>query len=73
MDKRTILAVVLSLAVLLIYQMFFAKPPVPERAATPVKEAQQVQKETITKPVSPPTITTAKKIHSQKGSCGQRH
>ena len=27
MDKRTILAVVLSLAVLLAYQMFFAKPP----------------------------------------------
>lgn len=66
MDKRTILAVVLSLAVLLIYQMFFAKPPVPERAATPVQEAQQVQKETVTKPISPPTITTAKKIIVKK-------
>ncbi len=37
MDKRTILAVVLSLAVLLIYQMFFAKPPAPEKAATPAQ------------------------------------
>jgi YidC/Oxa1 family membrane protein insertase len=66
MDKRTILAVVLSLAVLLIYQMFIAKPPAPERVATPVKEAQQVQKETITKPVSPQTITTAKKTIVKK-------
>ncbi len=66
MDKRTILAVVLSLAVLLIYQMFFAKPPVPERAATPVQEAGQVQKEAITKPVSPPTITIAKKTIVEK-------
>jgi len=66
MDKRTILAVVLSLAVLLIYQMFFAKPPAPERVATPVKEAQQIQKETITKPVSPQTITTAKKTIVKK-------
>jgi len=61
MDKRTILAVVLSLAVLLIYQMFFAKPPAPEKMAAPVKETQQVQKETVTKSGSPQIITNAKK------------
>ncbi len=40
MDKRTILAVVLSLAVLFTYQMFFAKPPVPPKTA-PVQETKQ--------------------------------
>ncbi|HON58365.1 MAG TPA: membrane protein insertase YidC [Smithella sp.] len=41
MDKRTILAVVLSLAVLFIYQIFFAKPPVPPQAQSPKRETQQ--------------------------------
>ncbi|HOE78865.1 MAG: membrane protein insertase YidC [Syntrophaceae bacterium] len=31
MDKRTVLAIVLSLAVLVIYQIFFFKPPVPQK------------------------------------------
>ena len=40
MDKRTILAVILSMAVLFTYQIFFAKPPVPPKA-TPVLESKQ--------------------------------
>lgn len=39
MDKKTILAVVLSLGVLMIYQMFFAPPP-PKQAA-PAQESKQ--------------------------------
>jgi len=41
MDKRTILAVVLSLAVLFTYQIFFAKPPVPPREQSPKGQTQQ--------------------------------
>jgi YidC/Oxa1 family membrane protein insertase len=45
MDKRTILAIVLSLAVLLVYQIFFIKPPVPQKAAKPQQPAGQVKKD----------------------------
>ena len=45
MDKRTILAVVLSLAVLLVYQFFFTKPPVPQKAAAPQQSADQINKD----------------------------
>ncbi|MBE3116478.1 membrane protein insertase YidC, partial [Candidatus Bathyarchaeota archaeon] len=66
MDKRTILAVVLSLAVLLIYQMFFATPPAPQKTATTAQQSEQVKKETATKPVSHQAITTAKKTIVKK-------
>ena len=49
MDKKTILAVVLSLGVFLAYQMFFAPPPPPKQAA-PAQESKQVSKDTATKP-----------------------
>ena len=61
MDKRTLLAIVLSLAVLLIYQMFFTKPPVPQQVPAGTKESQQVQKEAAIKQVIPTAIATAKK------------
>lgn len=61
MDKRTLLAIVLSLAVLLIYQMFFAKPPVPQQVPAGAGEAQQVKKEAAIKPVTPTAIATAKR------------
>ena len=61
MDKRTLLAIVLSLAVLLVYQMFFATPPKPQQAPAGAGEAQQVQKEAAIKPVTPGVIATAKK------------
>jgi YidC/Oxa1 family membrane protein insertase len=48
MDKRTILAFVLSLAVLLTYQMFFAKPPVPRQAA-PVQVSNQINRPPLKK------------------------
>jgi YidC/Oxa1 family membrane protein insertase len=66
MDKRTILAVVLSLAVLLIYQMFFATPPAPQKTATTAQQSEQVKKETATKPVFPQTIPAAKKANAKK-------
>jgi YidC/Oxa1 family membrane protein insertase len=49
MDKKTILAVVLSLGVFLAYQVFFAPPPLPKQAA-PAQESKQVSKDTATKP-----------------------
>ena len=52
MDKRTILAVVLSLAVLFTYQTFFAKPPVPPKVA-PVLESKQVSSNTAVKQPAP--------------------
>ena len=61
MDKKTILAVVLSLGVLLIYQMFFAKPPAPSiPAATPSQQTAPAAKETVTKPAHEQKISTAK-------------
>src|SRR4030042_816540 len=61
MDKKTLLAIVLSLAVLLVYQMFFATPPKPQQAPAGAGEAQQVQKEAAIKPATPGVIATAKK------------
>ncbi|OGP90187.1 MAG: hypothetical protein A2031_08430 [Deltaproteobacteria bacterium RBG_19FT_COMBO_43_11] len=61
MDKRTLLAIVLSLAVLLIYQMFFAKPSAPPQVPTEAGEAQQVQKDVAIKPVTPAVIAIPKK------------
>lgn len=66
MDKRTILAVVLSLAVLFTYQMFFAKPPVPPKTP-PVQETKQTGiKEAVPTqtpapaPASVPAVTSPK-------------
>jgi len=52
MDKRTILAIVLSVAVILIYQMFFMKPPVKQPPAMQ-KESSQTAKQTETAVPSP--------------------
>ena len=60
MDKRTILAVVLSLAVLFTYQMFFAKPPVPPKAV-PVQETKQASVDTAVKQPQPtPAVVVSK-------------
>jgi YidC/Oxa1 family membrane protein insertase len=56
MDKRTILAVVLSLAVLLVYQFFFVKPPEPQKAAAPQQSADQVKNNKA--PSSTPAATS---------------
>jgi len=66
MDKRTILAVVLSLAVLFTYQMFFAKHPVPQKATAPVQESKQVSSDTAAKqPSSPLTVSAPKPAAKQ--------
>ncbi|HON23059.1 MAG TPA: membrane protein insertase YidC [Syntrophales bacterium] len=54
MDKRTILAIVLSVAVILIYQLFFVKPPV-KPTAVPSKEAVQAEKKDL--PAPPPAAS----------------
>ncbi len=58
MDKRTILAIVLALAVLLVYQIFFVKPTVPQKAATPQQSADQVKKDKAAAPAGAP-VTSA--------------
>jgi len=55
MDKKTILAVVLSLGVLMIYQMFFAPPP-PKQAA-PVQESKQASNDIAAKPTATQATT----------------
>ena len=51
MDKRTLLAIVLSMLVLFVYQTFFVKPP-------PTKPAAPQQKEAVTPAPSAPTAPT---------------
>jgi len=58
LDKRTIIAIVLSLAVLLVYQFFFVKP-VPQKATAPQQSADQIKKDKTSAPVSAPGATTA--------------
>ena len=68
MDKRTILAVVLSLAVLLTYQVFIAKPPAPPTpAATPSQQTAQAtkEKEVVAKPAPAQKIAIAKKTSAK--------
>ncbi|ESP62489.1 Inner membrane protein translocase component YidC, long form [Smithella sp. ME-1] len=60
MDKRTILAIVLSLAVLLIYQLFFIKPPA-QKQATPAQESKQISKDTAAKTAATPITAVASK------------
>ncbi|MGB5218721.1 MAG: membrane protein insertase YidC [Smithella sp.] len=60
MDKRTILAVVLSLAVLFLYQIFFAKPPAPPETVT-VQETKQASNATaVQQPQPAPAIQAPK-------------
>ena len=61
MDKRTILAIVLSLAVLLVYQIFFAKPYIPQLPAVATnQQTVQTAKATATNAAVTPQISTTK-------------
>lgn len=60
MDKRTVLAIVLSLAVLMVYQIFFIKPPVPQNAATPQESSEQSKKDSVSVPQTAKTYPVAK-------------
>jgi len=57
MDKRTVLAIILSLAVLVIYQIFFFKPPVPQKAEPKQAQEQPVAGEQT--PEAPPVPAAA--------------
>ena len=46
MDKRTLLAVVLSIAVIFIYQTFFVKPPVKTQQTSPAQQETTVAPQT---------------------------
>ena len=50
MDKRTLLAVVLSIAVIFIYQTFFVKPPVKTQQTAPVQQETTVAPQTAKTP-----------------------
>ncbi|MDI9570183.1 MAG: membrane protein insertase YidC [Pseudomonadota bacterium] len=66
MDKRTILAIVLSAAVILIYQMFFMKPPVKEPA--PPRQTVTSEKKDLMAPAPPPApLPAAASIAPGKG------
>jgi len=65
MDKKTILAVVLSLGVFLAYQMFFSTPPPPKQVA-PAQESKQVSKDTAAKPPATPATAAAPKSAAEK-------
>ena len=58
MDKRTLLAVVLSLAVLFAYQTFFVKPPVKTQPA-PTQQETTVVSQTAAKPAAATAEKTA--------------
>jgi len=66
MDKRTLLAVVLSIAVIFIYQTFFVKPPVKTQQAPPVQQETTVAPQTVkTAPATdekatPPSATSGR-------------
>ena len=59
MDKRTILAVVLSLAVLFLYQTFFVKPQPPQKSAAPQQTVGSIKKDNTTTVASTPEKATA--------------
>ncbi len=63
MDKKTALAIFLSLAVLIAYQLFFAKPQVPPKpAVAPSQQATPVAKEPAAKPALAPQLAPAKAV-----------
>jgi YidC/Oxa1 family membrane protein insertase len=59
MDKRTILAVVLSLAVLFTYQIFFAKQPLSPRHDVPKQESPNPPESPANQTVAAPNPATA--------------
>jgi YidC/Oxa1 family membrane protein insertase len=60
MDKRTILAIVLSVAVILIYQLFFMKPPVKQTPAPVPENSQTANKKELAAPSPAPTVLPPK-------------
>jgi len=60
MDKRTFLAIALSLAVLFTYQIFFAKPQA-HRKIAPVQESKQISKDIAANQIPAPLTEAAPK------------
>ena len=68
MDKRTILAIVLSVAVILIYQMFFMKPPVKQPPATTKESSQTAKKAETASPAPAPSTLPQTVIKAAKSA-----
>jgi multidrug efflux pump subunit AcrA (membrane-fusion protein) len=60
MDKKTVLAVVLSIAVLFVYQFFFIEKPVPPKVV-PVQETKQASVDTAVEKPAPVQPVEVKK------------
>ena len=71
MDKRTILAIVLSLAVLFTYQIFFAPAPKAPKQTVPAQASKQTSKETAQKPAATPAVTVSPKVEIQQSVAGK--
>ena len=65
MDKRTILAVVLSLAVLFLYQTFFVKPQPPQKSAAPQQSVGSIKKDNA-------SITTSSASTPEKATVAEK-
>ena len=74
MDKRTLLAIVLSIIVLFVYQAFFVKPPqptvpAPNQQATPGQQAQAPAQQTAA-PATPAPALQAAQVAMTPASTG---
>ncbi len=69
MDKKTILAIVLSLAVLSVYQIFFAKPQIPQQQpAANNQQVAEIKKEAGTVTTAAPRALAAKVADKKKST-----
>src|SRR5512133_3946176 len=67
MDKRTLLAVVLSIAVIFTYQTFFVKPPVKTQQTAPAKQEAAVTPQAAKPaPAAAPQTTPPAAIQTQQ-------
>ncbi|MEQ8181532.1 MAG: membrane protein insertase YidC [Smithellaceae bacterium] len=68
MDKKTMLAIVLSLGVLLVYQAFFAKPQVPSKQTAVPSQQATSNKKTEAQPAQTAAIPNAAVIAKESSS-----
>ena len=66
MDKRTVLAIALALAVLVIYQVFFFKPPVPQQAEPQQASDQPAADRQLTGTPAAPAVSGSATVPPEK-------